>query len=1051
MTDISRFTAGQLRRELAKREKSISSKSKKRRTETRTKATKRSSTPKRHMHVKTRSKTDHTHELKRKSKNEYKTEEKGWEFVVLKERLLKQRQQAFDGKALNYTYSLAPYPVTTSTIRFLSRGVYKLAEKQLNKLFYNYPSANIYLKMVFVNEDTNVVLASAVVKMSDVSPKELINAIYHKLQSVSRKHYPTADYWISLSDVMILTTGMGRRGGCSEANSNKTRRELNKECTLVLTSHKSIKNNCLIQCFNHSYGVSGRELKANKVRSDLKLRPDAKIDFDMVTKMSRYYNNRFKKDMGVVLVNGDMKILKFKHPKIVNQKDFDVTNFDVNKNLVKICLMGEHYYTYELVCYRKCDVCGQKVLSTNTDHKCNKDKASYYTVQITKEKSMVTTSKYVEDKLDYDKVVYWDLETFQPEEDGVRHEIYASGFYDKKYYVYYGHDAADKTFSHFMKLENRIITAYNGSGFDYAFLIDHLTSRGAKIENMIMNNGRIMSFSYHNGDAKKSNKIFDLFLFTMCGLGDACKDFKIVNQKMEFEHSKMKDWACVEEFKDEVIPYLKVDVMGLRELFITFNDMIFEIEKTNITRFMTCSHMGYEIWRNMLDEIVEVPKDLEKMDYIAKAVFGGRCYPQQHQYKSSMHDDVKAGKLKYEDVINSKSQDYLFNADASSLYPAAMSGYDRVKVKYPIGYSRWSDNPQKEWDAKKMGFYEIKFTPPTNIRHAVLPRRVLEDGRNVGVAWSLEEGTGVYTSVDIENALHSDYKIEFIGKALVYDKSGDVFSKFIKKFYKLKGKAEKEGNDSMRNIAKLLLNSLYGKMLMAPIEQHTEIINSAVDMDKFLFEFELVDFHIINDSKILMVGQVKGERRIEKITKPRQLGAFVTAYSRRIMLFYMKEIDPTLKSMIFTYTDTDSLHISGKDYNKLKDKGLIKTKKEAELGYLCSDIKNEGVILRELNLAPKTYYYESIDNLNEIKETKKCKGIPKRVLKDIDFEKDHGEPIEFHGLKRKTTKLTSKDRKDGIPLFSVTNSTQTRTFMKNMWSKMDLIDNQYYAKGYFDC
>jgi hypothetical protein len=46
-----------------------------------------------------------------------------------------------------------------------------------------------------------------------------------------------------------------------------------------------------------------------------------------------------------------------------------------------------------------------------------------------------------------------------------------------------------------------------------------------------------------------------------------------------------------------------------------------------------------------------------------------------------------------------------------------------------------------------------------------------------------------------------------------------VFNKYIKKFYKLKGKAEKDGNDSMRNIAKLLLNSLYGKMLMAPIEE----------------------------------------------------------------------------------------------------------------------------------------------------------------------------------------------------------------------------------------
>jgi len=252
-----------------------------------------------------------------------------------------------------------------------------------------------------------------------------------------------------------------------------------------------------------------------------------------------------------------------------------------------------------------------------------------------------------------------------------------------------------------------------------------------------------------------------------------------------------------------------------------------------------------------------------------------------------MYYDVKAGKLKYKDVIESESKDFIFNADASSLYPASMSGFDHMKVEYPIGHSRWSDEPEKEWDAKKIGFYEIEYEPPTDIRIPVLPRRLLEKERNIGVTWSLEPGTGIYTSIDILNAFDAGYKVNFIGKALVYDESGDVFSKYIKKFYKLKGKAEKDGNDSMRNIAKLLLNSLYGKMLMAPIDRHTEIINNAVDLEKFLFEYDLHDYFIINDDKVLMIGQVRGERRVEKITKPRQLGAFVTAYSRRIMLFYM--------------------------------------------------------------------------------------------------------------------------------------------------------------------
>ncbi|MDR3478844.1 MAG: DNA polymerase, partial [Gammaproteobacteria bacterium] len=312
------------------------------------------------------------------------------------------------------------------------------------------------------------------------------------------------------------------------------------------------------------------------------------------------------------------------------------------------------------------------------------------------------------------------------------------------------------------------------------------------------------------------------------------------------EHRTFKSWENVEMYKDEVLPYVKLDVMGLKELFEIFNDQIYEIEGTNITGFLTCSHMGYCIWQNMLDKIVEIPKDLEKMDYIAKAVYGGRCYPHQQHYKSKHYDAVKSGEMKYAEVIADKSKDFIFNADASSLYPASMSGFDHMEVEYPLGYSRWSDEPLKEFRDKKMGFYEIRFSPPKDIRIPVLPRRKMLGERKIGVTWSLEDGEGVYTSVDILNAHEAGYRIKFIGKALVYDESGDVFSKYIKRFYKLKERAEKDGNRAMRGIAKLLLNSLYGKMLMAPIDSHTEIINNAIELDNFTWKFNLDDYQIIN-------------------------------------------------------------------------------------------------------------------------------------------------------------------------------------------------------------
>ena len=68
------------------------------------------------------------------------------------------------------------------------------------------------------------------------------------------------------------------------------------------------------------------------------------------------------------------------------------------------------------------------------------------------------------------------------------------------------------------------------------------------------------------------------------------------------------------------------------------------------------------------------------------------------------------------------------------------------------------------------------------------------------------------------------------------------------------------------------------------------------------------------------------------------------------------------------------------------------------------------------------------------------------MLKDLDYEK-HGQEVEFTGLKRKM-KLTRADQERGIKLFSICNHTQTRTFMKNVWTGMTLQDNEYYPLGY---
>eukprot|EP00054_Salpingoeca_dolichothecata_P031098 m.259420 g.259420 ORF g.259420 m.259420 type:complete len:157 (+) comp26772_c1_seq21:1109-1579(+) len=141
-----------------------------------------------------------------------------------------------------------------------------------------------------------------------------------------------------------------------------------------------------------------------------------------------------------------------------------------------------------------------------------------------------------------------------------------------------------------VNMKDKVITAYNGASFDFYYLIDELTARGIDVNYMILNGGKVLKFSF-NG-----NRVFDLCPFVQASLDKACKAFQIDNAKSTFEHKKIQSWNDVETYRPEVEPDLKLDVMGLKELFEKFNKIIYIVSKTNITNYLTLSHMAYSIW-----------------------------------------------------------------------------------------------------------------------------------------------------------------------------------------------------------------------------------------------------------------------------------------------------------------------------------------------------------------------------------------------------------------------------------------------------------------------
>jgi len=952
--------------------------------------------------------------------------------MLLKERdqygisiLTQRRVPLFRDNALTLTeVEVAPYPLINSTVDEIAGFTMNMLEEEINRLHRRYrDNHSSYMRLFFRRHEE---FSSFVIRNGDRE------ALMDKLHSSANKHYQTDDYLIDFVQLNILLSKLPTEGGCYSGRAKYTSQSIeHNRKKIKIVSYRSQNNNCLLSCFHTHYGLNANEVKYESVRKELGIPYNTKIDYELIPLISNYYNRLTKKDLGYMLQNQDQKILLF-DPR------------EDPGTVIKLFLKDDHYHLFEPIRYKRCKRCNKKLKATNKTHECNINNVSYYNTKILKKSIVRIRNIKDKQKLDYNRVIHFDVETFQPL---LKHEPYLVSWYmDGEYRSVGGQECLWKFVdSVLMRQENRIISAYNGSSFDFYLLIDKLTERGIEVKDMIISNGRVMTFTFG-----KNNRVFDLFLFLTCSLKDSGRSFSKIEQKGEFDHGKIRSWKHVETHMKEATEYCVQDVKVLKEVFEEFNDMIYSIAHVNITRFIAMGQMAYDIWTTTLKDTVEVPKEEPKYSFIRKATYGPRCHPQRQTFKSKRYDEVMDGEMCYEELLDSR--DFIFNADVNSLYPASMAGCDFMQVRYPVGVSRWSDRPERDFKDGRLGFYEIQYKPPRNLRVPILPIHGVvtttmsswEVPKEGGLSWTLRPGEGVYSSVDIENAIRHGYEVKFLKRALVWDESSDVFSTYVERFYKLKQQASAKRQTAKTTAMKLFLNSLYGKMLEGAHLQTTKMVYNAAQFNEFTFKNNLIYWeHFESEGKLLLAGEAKDVK--DKVKKPCQLGAFILAYSRRLMLHYFEAVDPTLKSPIFTYTDTDSLRISGEDYFKLLEKGYFGDK----LGYLKNDIKQDGLIIFEMNLAPKVYRYEYLDRDNEVGSKRACKGIPLVHVKDEHFQGTEDPTIRFYSMK-KVLRTKAVERANDVTPFSIRGTMINRTFNKNLFNRMYKYKDQYYPIGYVD-
>ena len=354
-------------------------------------------------------------------------------------------------------------------------------------------------------------------------------------------------------------------------------------------------------------------------------------------------------------------------------------------------------------------------------------------------------------------------------------------------------------------------------------------------------------------------------------------------------------------------------------------------------------------------------------------------YRDEDEEEKGKYINEKLSELRLHNIIKRiELVHLLWDFDAVSLYPSAMWDEKSIYPRIETGYAFTTDMNDELVNKFNTGNFnqgsailKIKYYNPKNliVQHLPTKERVnkIEINR-MGNGYIID----TLTSVDIQEIVKIGGKVIEIYEGVIYRENFKVspFRKVIDKLFALRQKYKDDGNDVMQLLVKLLMNSLYGEQIRKDIEEKFAC-KSEMWMETEYDERVKDYWKISGNNYIVKMIDDKGlEDEIKKVnTMPLHLGAFVLSNSKRIMNNFIHAIGGFYTNDVY-YTDTDSLYIENKHWDKLDKAGLVgKNLLQGKNDY------KDGCIFYGLFLAPKIKYCLTINKYGVIDEHKTFKGL----------------------------------------------------------------------------
>lgn len=471
---------------------------------------------------------------------------------------------------------------------------------------------------------------------------------------------------------------------------------------------------------------------------------------------------------------------------------------------------------------------------------------------------------------------------------------------------YYGEDIS-RFFDCCEKMENPVLYFHNLK-FDGSFILQWLLQKGFKwrenrkdcnghdFTTLITGEGNFYTIEvyFQKLDKKKPRKVtfYDSLKLLNFPVRDVAKAFGLPIAKGEIDYNR-HNTPC--EVTPEEKYYLKNDVqimaLALRRMF--------EEGFSKIT-IGSCALSDYK-------------------DFIGKKEFE-RLFPQlQPEDDSAIRASYKGGFTFANPEHRNEDVSAGFVLDVNSLYPYVMHAKE-LPYGNPVKFSgKYPENSKYPlYTITIRCYFDLKpgYLPTIQIKHSRFYEKTeyLTSSKNAAGVDSL--ATLTLTSVDFElfQKHYNIYCLEYLG-GYMFKSTKNLFAKWVEKWTAKKIEATKNKNKGLRTIAKLMLNSLYGKFGTNPKGSKKFPYLSEVSG---ALKFSLVR-HKLCDEEGRPILTETGQEETTSIEMRESLyipvATFVTSWARYITITTSQKIHESEKlangKSRYLYSDTDSIHLIG--------------------------------------------------------------------------------------------------------------------------------------------